>query len=707
MSISISGSTAISGLSGMDTNFDTVLEQLYSVEKTQLNQLQAWKSDWQLRYDAFNTVIDQMSAAKQMLSAIGSVNNFVKKTANSTDESVLTALATGSAADGQHKIAVSQVANNAIWCNTGATFENKSDIINKTGQTVRFSFDYAGKNYSYDIAPNTTLESFVSIINNASNNPGINVSLVNTGSGYVYQIAGKDTGASNSLTVYSCGLEGMDITNSTSVWSTNLPCDVTSPITNPTSYTYTATLNSGSKVTVTLKGDATDTDLATALTNAAGTGLITTSTDASGNIILNGVASLTRKAANAENYTPGGLTLSGTNTLSTQLLSDTPPSTLDVTVTLDDGNTRTFSISSDKTQRDFFNQVKQAVGSSQALTQNASNAYQLKLSSIADIAISGYSLEDIGFSEATYAPSGTPDSMTTSLAQSSTTLSFDNAKLTNRIDGETTGSGEQLRYTLVASDGSALYVDTLDDGTTPLTSDMTNAQLLNAIKAAMTQAGKSFSETTDDNGNTVLELDDVQKYFLSTGSKDAGGYQKKSQLSTQINASSFFSTTDGEGNPIRVLEQPPDLTYNIKLNDGSQYSLTMASGSTLEEVLTSLSETLAGTNVEISLVDADGNPWVDTGSSGQAYVHVSNIQSLSGSGLAGQIVSSSNWSITNASNAIYQVDNWPMAMQSETNTITDLLGGVSLTLQGKGESVLTVSTDVTSVEQSIQNFLDA
>ena len=303
MSISISGSTAISGLSGMDTNFDTVLEQLYSVEKSQLNQLQAWKSDWQLRYDAFNTVIDQMSAAKQMLSAIGSPNSFVTKNAVSTDEKVLTALATGSAQDGQHKIMVSQMASNAIWCNTGAVFENKDDIINKTGQTVTFAFDYAGKHYSYDIAPNTTLESFVSMINNSSTNPGIRMSVINTGNGYVYQIAGTSTGESNSLTIYDCALEGMNVSQSSSVWSTNTGYDMTEAVTNPTKFTYTATLESGSKITVTLKGDATDEDLAQALTNAAGTGLVTTSFDASGNLLIGGITSLTRSYEGKPSYT--------------------------------------------------------------------------------------------------------------------------------------------------------------------------------------------------------------------------------------------------------------------------------------------------------------------------------------------------------------------------------------------------------------------
>ena len=45
MAISISGSNAISGLSGMDTDFDEVLAKLKEVESTQLNRLRPRKDD--------------------------------------------------------------------------------------------------------------------------------------------------------------------------------------------------------------------------------------------------------------------------------------------------------------------------------------------------------------------------------------------------------------------------------------------------------------------------------------------------------------------------------------------------------------------------------------------------------------------------------------------------------------------------------------
>ena len=99
MGNTISGSNAISNLSGSDTNFDTVLANLKKVESTQLNRLEAWKSDWKLRYDAFDQVITQVSTASNVLSNLANKNSFVTKTATSSDSNIISAVANASADD--------------------------------------------------------------------------------------------------------------------------------------------------------------------------------------------------------------------------------------------------------------------------------------------------------------------------------------------------------------------------------------------------------------------------------------------------------------------------------------------------------------------------------------------------------------------------------------------------------------------------------
>ena len=218
MGSSISGSNAISNLSGSDTNFDTVLANLKKVESTQLNRLEAWKSDWKLRYDAFGTVIEQVSTASNVLSTLANKNSFVSKTVTSSDSNVITAVASASADDVQHTINVTQVASNAVWANTGYVFSSKTDIINTSGASQKFSYSYAGKEYSIDVPANTTLDSFASMVNSSVSNPGIKISIVQASSGYVFQVAGKSTGADNGLVIHSSNLVGMSSSGATSTW---------------------------------------------------------------------------------------------------------------------------------------------------------------------------------------------------------------------------------------------------------------------------------------------------------------------------------------------------------------------------------------------------------------------------------------------------------------------------------------------------------
>ena len=250
MSISISGSNAMSGLSGMDTNFDTVLAKLKSVESTQIRRLEAWKSDWKLRYEAFGKIIEQVQAASSMLSTLGDRNSFVTKNTASSAQNIVTAVASAAAQDVQHSIHVQQMASNAIWANTGHVFDAKTDLINTTDSPQTFEFSYAGKKHSMVVPAKTTLDSFASMVNNSVDNPGIKVSLVRTGSGYVFQVAGKSTGAANDLIIHSSNLVGMNAAGSTSVWQSNAALDMGQALTNPTHFAYDLLMEDGNRFSI-------------------------------------------------------------------------------------------------------------------------------------------------------------------------------------------------------------------------------------------------------------------------------------------------------------------------------------------------------------------------------------------------------------------------------------------------------------------------
>lgn len=736
MGISISGSNAISGLGGNDTDFDKVLTQLKQIEKTQLNRLEAWKSDWKLRYDGFTQIIEQIQAASSMLSQLSDRNNFVSKLVNSSNDNILTAVANASAQDVQHTVKVNQVASNAIWANTGHVFESKTDIINTTGENQYFSYTYAGKRHDFKVPPNTTLDSFVSMVNNSSENPGIKVSLIQTGSGYVFQVAGKDTGAANDLIIHDSKLVGMDASGSTSTWQTNAALDLDQSMTAPTKYVFDLVLANGTKKTVTVSGDKSPEDLCVALENAAGKGVIKASVDENGTLTVSGVQSISRRTNKDEAYVPAStqVTLSGelknnkgeyvklneAGGLAEGLGDD---DLISFTMEMEDGTTRTFEIKAGATKRDLLVQMAQATQEGSSLDIGLMGAsWGTNLSGVTGLtfaAQNGGPLNESALKTKTTEATGVKDTLGGSLS-STTTLTFKSDKLSDRIDGKKAGEdADTLVYTLVKDDGEAVYLT--------ISSGATNQDLRDAI------AGLGIDVEADDDAGT-LDLKGIKSFRLTTGAVSNPAYSTSLSATTTIPATSgdpssgdlFFQPAEGGFQ----LEKTPDLVYSITTNSGAKGTLTLASGTSMKDVLSALKDpTNAGwawtdeagdpaaapADFGVRFTDANGNEYLDASGNplsldaidGPVYLSFDNVQAASGPGVTGQVATSSNWNIQRAANARYQVDNWPIEMESASNKITDVIEGVVFTIQDTGEARLAVSTDITSVEQSIQNFLDA
>lgn len=741
MGISISGSNAISGLSGNDTDFDKVLTQLKKIESTQLNRLEAWKSDWKLRYDGFTQIIEQIQAASSMLSQLSDKNNFVTKLVNSSNDNIISAVANASAQDVQHTISVSQVASNAIWANTGHVFSSKNDVINTTGSDQYFSYTYAGEQHNFKVPPNTTLDSFVSMINNSSDNPGIKVSLIQTGSGYVFQVAGKDTGAANELIIHDSKLVGMDATGSTSTWQTNAALDLDKSMTDPTNYVFDLVLANGVKKTVTVSGDKTPEELCVALENAAGSGVITASVDENGTLTVSGVQSISRRTDKEKVYVPASTQVTLAGDLKDKLnaaggLADgfDPNDLITFTMEMDDGSTRTFEIKAGATKRELLVQMAQATqdGSSLDISLGA-NGWGTKLAGVTGVSFAaqnGATLNESALTTTTTEATGVRDTLG-GRVDATTTLTFAKDKLTDRVDGKKAGEdAEDMVYTLTTDSGEVLYLKGLNGS-------MSNEDLRDAILSDANLAAKGITVAWDEDAGT-LSMDGVQSFRITSGAVTPEGY------TTSLSATTTIAAVNGKPGPTSKgdlffkdpatgdfqLEKTPDLVYSITTNSGVTGTLTLASGQSMEEVLAALHDpthagwswtdaggapAVAPADFSVKFTDADGKEYVDAAGNplsldaidGPVYLNFGNVQAASGPGVAGQVSTSSNWNIQRAANSRYQVDNWPVEMESATNKISDVIEGVVFSIQDVGDARISVSTDITSVEQSIQNFLDA
>ncbi len=676
MAISISGSNAIWGLSDSGTNFDEVLVKLKQVESTQLRRLEAWKSDWKLRYDAFDKVIEQMGAAQNMLATLANKNNFVAKNVASSDPNVVTAVANAAADDVQHTINVTQMASNAIWANTGHVFDSKTDLINTTGQIQTFSYRYAGQDHSMDVPANTTLDSFVSMVNNSADNPGIKISLVQTGGGYVFQIAGKSTGADNDLVVYSSNLVGMDATGSTSTWKTNSLLDMSAAVTNPTKFAYDLLMEDGNRFTVNITGNKTNSDLAAAINAKVGRSIA--ALDNSGNLTLTDVRAMYRRDADQQ---------SSFATPSTRLnLGSTPadatlPSAQTVTLQLNDGvtrSTRTLTIAGGTSLKDAALQIAQASGATTVdMSLNSSGAWEMNLANVESVS---FSSADSGIGVTSAAGQMGTEITGAGISKTfSTAVTFAADQLTQRLGGDNADPAKSFTYTIVNADGTTQNFS--------LAQTATYQDLQNQLQ--------SYGSLND---NTVTLSGQVTGFYLSGGGTGGGmvGVTVKTDAVTTI--AGMTETAP--------LESPPNLEYDIAVNDGTTKHFSFASGTGMADIVTAF----RGQGLNVALVDADGNTVDISGgvpATGSYYLQISDISSVSGPGISGQVTASSNWSIQNAANAKYTIDNWPVEMESASNNVSDALEGVVFSIQGTGTSSLTVSTDIASVEQSIQNFLDA
>ncbi|SBW09815.1 hypothetical protein KL86DPRO_50285 [uncultured delta proteobacterium] len=73
--------------------------------------------------------------------------------------------------------------------------------------------------------------------------------------------------------------------------------------------------------------------------------------------------------------------------------------------------------------------------------------------------------------------------------------------------------------------------------------------------------------------------------------------------------------------------------------------------------------------------------------------------------------SGGNWHIKEAENAMIKVDGWPTGdgnwLEVSSNTVTDVVDGVTFNLIGEGTTVINVSTDTEAVTQNVVDFIDA
>ena len=196
-----SGQIYFTGL-GSGTDFDTMITKLVELEGYRKTRLENTKSDYEKKIEAVQDINSSLLSLKSSLESMDTMDEFLIKTATSSNESIATVTASSDAEEGSHTIVINQLAKNDIEMHKSG-YGSTSDVINSSGSTKIFKYTYNSTTVSIDVADGTTLEGLVNLINQDADNPGVKASLINDGSKYYLQIRGLDLGDKYEITISS------------------------------------------------------------------------------------------------------------------------------------------------------------------------------------------------------------------------------------------------------------------------------------------------------------------------------------------------------------------------------------------------------------------------------------------------------------------------------------------------------------------------
>lgn len=197
--MSTAGAIYFTGL-GSGTDFDTMISKLVEVEQSRVKTYQTWQQTWEDKKTAFQELNSAMLAMRTSLQSMDSINEFLKKSATSSDSDVLGASATGEAENGTYTYSVQQLAQNKIMV-TSTGYSSLTTSVNTGSSTSKLMYTYAGTTVSNAIPAGATLTDVVNIVNANSDNTGVRASTIYDGKNYYLQLKGLDTGEANSLVV--------------------------------------------------------------------------------------------------------------------------------------------------------------------------------------------------------------------------------------------------------------------------------------------------------------------------------------------------------------------------------------------------------------------------------------------------------------------------------------------------------------------------
>lgn len=172
-------------MSGLDTN--TLIQQLVSIERQPIVNLQTRQSDYQMQISKFGELSSKLSDLKTALEAIDSRKELLALTASSSEEKIVRVTATGDASPGSYDVTVAQLAK--AEKNRGQAFTAATDEVKAGTLTLTVKDDDP---VDIAITEGMTLQDVANEIN--ASDAAVSASIVNDGTSSYLFLTGLETG---------------------------------------------------------------------------------------------------------------------------------------------------------------------------------------------------------------------------------------------------------------------------------------------------------------------------------------------------------------------------------------------------------------------------------------------------------------------------------------------------------------------------------
>ncbi len=664
MAGTLSGGISIQGL-GSGIDFASMIDKLKEIESIPKARMEVWRAEWMTRVDAFKEIQTCMTEAKAALQGFSSMDKMLTRTVNSSKDTVATAKADSNIDEGVYTIDVQQLATASVFSNK-KTFDSKQAKLTTDGEKT-FAYTYKGVRRELTIANNTTLENFVNQINKDANNPGVRASLIKSGSGYVFQLQGKDTGSSATLNIES-DLDGFDSTplfSGRDVVINNSGGDQ--------NYTYEY---GGKKHSLTITDGMTAAEFidafneqnsgVTAGLELKGSNYVIQMKDTKSKSVVNLPASTDCEALGGGKFTGD---LSRINTTG-------DPQTFSYNY---QGKTYTVNVGADFTMDQLVNKINaEAPAGLKAVFDPTTGKIAFTATDVlttTDATFKFRGLDTTGGGEFEV-PAGT------------TLKEFVQLFNKNEYSVEQ-GYTAALEYD--ANNAASLVIKDKDGN---------KLNLYNPADAP----GSGDPQGLMFEGVDALTPSDADR----TQSAPIALQSMSVDLCTASTLSGLGGRTELDGRDV-VIAAKADAEFTFTDPDGKEHTFGVPRGTTMQEFV-ELFNTYSGTNslgIEARAVAMGSGyeiHYFKQGANGEEEVTLTDVDAH---GMDKLSDNGDNWYSKQATDAKFTMNGWPQVLTSETNNLTEVVEGLDITLKSTGETSLTVTNDKEALKENIQAVVDA